>query len=153
MDWTVNGMISLCSRMILGIIFMYAGIIKIIDPEGFAQLVYNYHLLPDMLVNAVAIVLPWMEFIAGASLVAGVMIPGASLVVTGLLFVFFCALLSSLVRGLDISCGCFSTDYRADPVTWMYLFRDGILIAMGCFVFYFDQGLFSLDKYFCSRKT
>ncbi len=153
MDRTVYGMLSLCFRMILGVVFLYAGIVKIIDPAGFALAISNYRILPDILVNAVAIVLPFLEVFAGAALIAGIVIPGSSLVVTGLLLIFFCALFISLVRGLDISCGCFSTSYRADPVTWLYLVRDGTLIFMGGFVFFFDQGMFSLEKYLCSRKT
>jgi len=153
MNQNTLDILSFSFRVILGVIFLYAGIVKILDPGGFAQSIYNYQILPGRLINAVAIVLPWVEVLAGAGLVAGILIPGASLIVTGLLFVFFCALGISLMRGLDISCGCFSTLDKADPVTWMYLFRDGVLIGMGCFVFFFDQGCCSLGNLLRKRKT
>lgn len=132
--------LSLCFRGILGCIFVYAGIIKILDPNGFALAVYNYHILPGCMINIVAVILPWVEVVTGSALLLGVMVSGASFVISFLLLIFFLALAVSLARGLDISCGCFSTSADADPITWMYLFRDVFLFAMACFVFTCDKG-------------
>ncbi|HPJ93614.1 MAG TPA: MauE/DoxX family redox-associated membrane protein [Deltaproteobacteria bacterium] len=132
--------ISLCFRMILGIIFLYAGLIKVLDPQGFALVVYNYHILPGFLINLAALILPLIEVIVGAALILGVLVPGASLIVSSLLIVFLCAIAAALIRGLDVSCGCFNTSQEADPLTWMYLVRDTVLLAMACFVFTYDQG-------------
>jgi putative oxidoreductase len=131
-------------RLVLGGIFLYAGIIKVIDPFGFAQSIYNYHLLPGWLINPFAIFLPWIEIVVGAALILGVFVPGSSLIVTGLLFMFAVALAFSLARGLDISCGCFSTSQKAGLITWKYLARDVVFLAMSCAVFFFDQGHFSV---------
>jgi len=139
-------LLSLCFRMILGVIFFYAGSIKVLDPQGFALAVYNYHILPEFLINTVAVILPWIEVFAGAALILGLLVPGASLIVSGLLLIFFCALAVSLARGLDISCGCFSTLQDSNPITWMYLFRDGFLLAMAWFVFTYDSGRYGLVK-------
>ena len=131
--------ISLCFRMILGIIFFYAGLIKVMDPQGFALVVYNYHILPGFLINLTALILPWIEVIVGAALILGILVPGASLIVSSLLIVFLCAIAAALIRGLDVSCGCFNTSQDADPLTWMYLVRDTVLLAMAWFVFTYDQ--------------
>jgi uncharacterized membrane protein YphA (DoxX/SURF4 family) len=69
---------SLASRIILGGIFIYAGVIKILDPAGFARDVSNYRMLPDLLVNPFAVVLPWIEVLAGLSLLLGIWVPAAS---------------------------------------------------------------------------
>jgi len=66
-------------------------------------------------------------------------IRGSSLLVGALLTVFFFALSASLVRGLDISCGCFSTSAEAHRITWSYLVRDLLLLAMAAFVFFTGQ--------------
>jgi uncharacterized membrane protein YphA (DoxX/SURF4 family) len=124
------------ARIILGVIFIYAGVVKIMDPSGFARAISNYRLLPELLVNLSAVILPWVEVIAGLSLVFGIWIEGGSLVTGGLLSVFFVALSASLVRGLDISCGCFSTSTEAQRITWSFLIRDLLLIAMAVFIFF-----------------
>jgi putative oxidoreductase len=137
---------SFAARLILGGIFIYAGAGKILDPAGFAQAVSNYRMLPDLLVNPFALVLPWIEVIAGFSLLLGIWIPGGSLIIGALLFVFTIALSASLIRGLDISCGCFSTSSEAQTITWSFLARDLLLMAMTVFVFLRDAGTASLSS-------
>jgi uncharacterized membrane protein YphA (DoxX/SURF4 family) len=127
---------SFCARIILGVIFVYAGAVKIMDPPGFAEAVSNYRILPDMLVNLTAVVLPWIEVLAGLCLVTGIWIEGGALLTGGLLAVFFIALTASLARGLDISCGCFSTSAEAQRITWTFLARDLMLMAMAAFVYF-----------------
>lgn len=123
-------------RFCLGGIFIYAGVTKILDPEEFALAIYNYQILPDLLVNPVAVVLPWIEVICGFTLIFGWWIGASSLVLTGLLFIFLFALVITLARGLDISCGCFSSTGEG-KISWLYLVRDFSLFAMGAFVFFF----------------
>jgi uncharacterized membrane protein YphA (DoxX/SURF4 family) len=134
------------ARMVLGALFFYAGAIKIMDPAAFALAVYNYHILPAWLVNMTAIILPWVEVIAGTCLVLGLWIQGGALIVSGLLLVFTVALGFNLSRGLDIACGCFSTSPVAEKITWWYLLRDSFLLAAGLLVMFADQGHYSLER-------
>ncbi|HWR68500.1 MAG TPA: MauE/DoxX family redox-associated membrane protein [Desulfomonilia bacterium] len=133
-------------RIALGVVFLYAGLTKIADPAGFALAVYNYHILPAFLVNITAIVLPWVEVIAGACLVLGLWIPGGALIVSGLLLVFSVALGFNLARGLDIACGCFSSSPTAEKITWWYLLRDGSMLVAALGVLFCDEGFFTLGK-------
>ncbi len=132
-------------RVVLGALFLYAGAIKIVDPAAFALAVYNYHILPAWLVNMTAIILPWVEVVAGTCLMIGLWIPGGALVVSVLLLVFTTALGFNLSRGLDIACGCFSTSATAERVTWWYLLRDSSLMAASFLVLFADKGRFSLQ--------
>lgn len=125
-------------RTVLGIMFLYAGMTKIIDPAGFSLTVYNYHILPPSLVNITAIILPWIEVLAGTCLVLGLWIPGGALIVGVLLFIFTIALGFNLARGLDIACGCFSSSPTAERITWWYLLRDGSLLAAALGVLFWD---------------
>ncbi len=94
-------------RIVLGGLFVYAGAVKVLEPLGFAQDIRNYDLVGQSLAFMAAIILPWLEILAGAFLVAGVWKRGASLVISGLL-VFFIALTAvTMIRGLDVDCGCF----------------------------------------------
>jgi len=54
-----------------------------------------------------ALVLPWLEILAGAFLIAGVWKRGAALVVSGLLVFFVVLTAVTMLRGLDVDCGCF----------------------------------------------
>jgi putative oxidoreductase len=99
----------LACRVALGVVFVYSGWTKIADPPGFAHMVWNYKILPPALVNIVALVLPWVEVLAGAALVAGIWSRSAALILAALLTVFIAGIALNLHRGNPIDCGCFST--------------------------------------------
>ncbi len=120
-------------RLALGGIFVYAGIPKILNPAAFAEAVYNYQILPDVLINLVAIVLPWTEVVVGGLLVAGLWMPGAVLVCTLMLASFITALVFNLARGLNIHCGCFSVD-AGDPINNWTIARDISFFLMALFL-------------------
>jgi len=131
------GIIIFFSRLFLGGIFIYASHDKILHPMPFAEIVFNYQILPDPFVNLVALFLPWVELLMGLSLVFGLWLPGAVLISTVLLSVFFTTLIFNMLRGLDIDCGCFTVS--AGPAAgghmlW-YLLRDGIFLLVGIFLF------------------
>jgi uncharacterized membrane protein YphA (DoxX/SURF4 family) len=115
--------LSFVLRLVVGGIFVYAGVVKILDPAQFANDVANYRLLPSALVNFVAITLPWVETVAGILMVMGFWLPGSALVITGLMGIFLIAIGQALARGLDISCGCFGT-IEAGKMDAMTLVRD-----------------------------
>lgn len=96
-------------RFIVGGAFVTAGALKIADPAQFAIGVTNYRLVPHELINLVAILLPWVELIAGAFVLTGIWLRSAALLLTILTVMFFFAIVSALVRGLNIECGCFGT--------------------------------------------
>ena len=124
------------TRLILGGVFIYASIDKILHPAAFAEAVYNYQILPDALINLTAIILPWLELLLGIALVAGVCLPGAAFLCNLLLVTFFGALMFNLARGLDIHCGCFSTSQSTSNLCMcLYLIRDGIFLLLGLYLF------------------
>lgn len=131
-------LLALICRLALGIIFLYAGVEKIIAPREFAVAIYNYQLLPDQTINLLALVLPWLEVILAAGLIAGIYVRGASLLSALLFLVFATALTINLVRGLDISCGCFGT--ASGNINWLYLVRDISLLSMSVVILFFDRG-------------
>ena len=60
-----NSWIELAARWILGVIFIYASYHKILAPADFAKIVYGYALFPAALINLIAIIVPFMELVAG----------------------------------------------------------------------------------------
>jgi hypothetical protein len=94
--------------MALGAIFVYAAWPKIYDPPSFAHLIWNYQILPSILINPMAIVLPWVEIICGLALIAGIYRRGAALLIGCMLVVFTVALVTDIIRDIPVNCGCFS---------------------------------------------
>lgn len=95
------------SRLVLGGLFLYAGLVKAGDMTTFARDVANYKILPYSWNYLVAATLPYIEFLAGLLLVANRRVRPAALVTGGLTAVFMLILASVVARGLDIDCGCF----------------------------------------------
>ncbi len=105
-----NRFVFLAIRIVLGVVFIWASIDKIAHPAGFAEAIYNYRMLPYWTINLMAIMMPWLELFCGILLIVGVLWRGSAFMIGVLLAVFIVALSSALIRGLDISCGCFTVD-------------------------------------------
>lgn len=123
------------ARIIIGLVFIYASYDKILNPAAFAKIVYNYQILPDELVNFAAIFLPWLELTIGFLLIIGIWLPGSVFIGNLLLIIFFSAILYNKVRGLDISCGCFSTSAGETGESTLYLLRDFSFVVIAIYLF------------------
>ena len=118
------------ARLAVAGLFLGACLAKIQDPEGFALAVSRYRILPGVFVNWVAIILPWIELLCGLAVLAGparVRAAGA-LLIAGMLVVFSLAISLNLLRGIEASCGCFSTRADAAVSDGWNLVRNGALI-------------------------
>lgn len=121
-------------RVALGAVFIVASLDKIQNPENFATNIANYRLLPYQLINLTAIVLPWLEIITGTLLVLGLWIRSAAILTCGMLVLFIFAISQALVRDLDISCGCFTTNPDDHRMTRWTLYWDIIWLGWGILV-------------------
>jgi len=96
-------------QIAMGLIFGWAALAKIGDPEGFATQLHHFRLVPIALENLFAVTLPWIELVAALALLVGVQRRAGALLVAFLMIVFTLAVALALARGLDIECGCFGT--------------------------------------------
>lgn len=95
-------------RVILGALFLWAGLSKMPQPEDFARTIDAFNLLPQILILPTTIILPWVEFLTGLSLLLGFKTRLSACICLGLLCMFVMALSITIGRGInDISCGCF----------------------------------------------
>jgi putative oxidoreductase len=99
-------------QIALGAIFVIAALPKIADPPSFAHMIYNYRLVPSSLINISALVMPWVEMLAGLALILGVWKAGARMLITLLLAAFIIAISINLARDNAIDCGCFNVSDR-----------------------------------------
>ena len=131
--------INFILRLVVGGVFVVAGAMKIWNPGGFANDVANYRLLPDALINLVAITLPAVEVLAGGLLMAGIWKKPSALLITGLMAVFLAGIAQAVYRHLDIRCGCFSTS-EARHVGLTTLAEDfGLFCAAAWLAFWYKE--------------
>ena len=141
---------GLSIRILLGSIFIYASLDKISNPGAFAEILYNYRIFPLGMVNLIAIILPWVEFFLGVFLILGVAPYSSSFLYSIIIFCFMIVLLQAIVRGLDISCGCFSTSHESGMVSNRRFVEDVGLLILSGFLF---LGPASLWKWRLGRKS
>ncbi len=115
-------------RIVLGAIFIYASMDKIANMPDFAKVILNYKILPVQLVNLLAIFLPWLEFVLGVFLIIGKFERASLLVYSAMIVVFIIALSQAQIRGLDISCGCFSVKPSSTSEVWLRIIEDIIIL-------------------------
>lgn len=144
--------LSFLFRLILGCVFVYASFDKIAHPADFARIVYNYHFLPGSAINLFALILPWLELIAGMALILGFFVESAALIIGFLLVIFVIALSSAVIRGLDITCGCFSTSPSSEKIVWDTIIRDLIFLVLVVQVYYGYGGFGSVEKFIEGKK-
>ncbi|MGQ9643529.1 MAG: MauE/DoxX family redox-associated membrane protein [Ignavibacterium sp.] len=114
-------------RLVIALVFIYAGAEKISDPKSFSQAIYNYRLFPSEVINIFAITIPWLELISGILLLFGICVRENSAIIGTLLFVFIVLILISMIRGLDINCGCFG---KGSPVGWKKIGENLLLLIL-----------------------
>ncbi len=118
-------------RLVLGTVFVWAGLTKLADAKAFADIISAYGLVPEGLLVPVAIGLPALELLAGLGLMFDV--PGSLSVILGLLALFVFVLWFGILKDLDIDCGCFSPAEQAEQGTLRAaMYRDvAMMVAAG----------------------
>jgi uncharacterized membrane protein YphA (DoxX/SURF4 family) len=138
--------VRLVLRLVVGAVFLAASLDKIAHPLAFAKAVSYYHVLPSGSEYAFALFVPWTEAVIGAALVLGLASRGAAAITGALLLVFVIALVSAIARGIDISCGCFSTTPgEGHKVGIDLVVRDILMLAACVPIVRLGGGTFSLD--------
>jgi uncharacterized membrane protein YphA (DoxX/SURF4 family) len=113
-------------RIALAALFIYGGIVKLIDPKAFARTISGYGLVPEMLLPVVAVGLPLIETIAGIGLLLD--IRGSLALIASLLGMFLLVLGYGISLNLDVDCGCFGADDLAKQAGLKQAFwRDVVL--------------------------
>jgi len=143
-------------RLALGILFVWAAVLKLMDLEVFAKTITAFGLLPKPLVGWAAIGLPLLELIAALGLILD--LRGSLAVITGLLVLFSLILGYGLWLGLDIDCGCYGP---GDPEKEAFsslrssLYRDIAMLA-GVFYLYWwrrREGRDAVRPFMSKRKA
>jgi uncharacterized membrane protein YphA (DoxX/SURF4 family) len=140
---------GLAARLVVGGVWIYAGAIKLPDPDQSVAAVRAYELLPGETAVTVGQMLPVLEVVVGAMLVVGVLVRGAA-VASAILFVaFIVGIVSVWARGMEIDCGCFGGGGYDPDATSKYpweIARDVALLALSLFLVWLPRSRWALDN-------
>ena len=128
-------------RLILGVVFIYAAVLKMASPKEFGDNIAAYQILPFAAINLLALGLPLFEFACGLLVLSGFFFRVGVLGLLGLLTVFVVATVTALLRGLSVDCGCFGAHSWLNSDPWVVLIRDGILLGIAVFLYGHDIAL------------
>lgn len=142
-----NSYATLISRLILGGVFLFAGVSKALDPGALASSIRSYGLgLPEWFVSLSAYSLPYLEIILGLYLLAGLFTKSSAWATNGLMLLFIVALAQGAARGLEIDCGCFGAVAGNEAGSlWLDTLRDVGLLALGLHIALTPTGRLSVD--------
>ncbi|MBN1397020.1 MAG: DoxX family membrane protein [Bacteroidetes bacterium] len=118
-------------RLTLGVIFVISSLDKIADPDAFTLSILNYKVIGFGLATATATILPPLELICGLGLILGIYPRSSAFLITAMLVIFTIMVISALIRGLDISCGCFSQNPDAEKIGYLKILENSGMIIMG----------------------
>jgi len=121
--------ITLTLRLLIGLVFVVAGVLKLPDLQGFSDSVSSFEILPNSLITLWAMTLPPLEITIGVMLVTGHRCQLAAFSAFFLSTLFCLALGQALFRGLNINCGCFGSEDQTHWEEGISLFRDLALMA------------------------
>jgi putative oxidoreductase len=139
-----NQYLSLIVRLVIGFLFIFAGLGKAADPALFAKEIMNYSIMQVSIVNIMALTMPWIELVVGILLIAGVRIKANALITGGLMLVFIVAVFSAMLRGLNINCGCFTG--KIVLVGWPKILENTMMFIGCLYIFLFPVQKFSVEN-------
>ncbi len=132
-------------RLVLGGIFVYAGISKLLFPNthlwpmfvlkfsismniaSFAQQVESYKMISAEASQMVAHILPFAEIVLGILLLIGWRLRIWASLVTLIMVGFLTIVTRAYLLHMDINCGCFATP---EPLTLKTVVRDSVFVAL-----------------------
>lgn len=138
MHW-VTRWAGVVARLVVGGVWLVAGLLKLPDPAANVRAVRAFELLPEALVPVVGHALPVFEVLVGACLLLG-LLTRANAVLSGvLLLAFIVGIASAWARGLSIECGCFGggggpAEDAAEKYPWEIARDVGLLLLSGWLV-------------------
>ncbi|MBN2244679.1 MAG: DoxX family membrane protein [Candidatus Aminicenantes bacterium] len=125
-------------RLVVGGVFIWAGLLKIMDPLDFAQSIANYRAFPRLLSFFLALILPWIEVFCGLFVISGLFKRSGALVLSVMTGCFLLLITVTIFRGIDIDCGCFGS--LSSRVDYKLILEDLVLL------------FFSINIYISSSK-
>lgn len=147
-----NPWIGLAFRLVLAGVLIFAGAVKLFEPNGAREAIIAYRIFPASMVDALGWALPVGEVILGLLLLLGLFTRLAALATGILMIAFVIGIASVWARGYSIDCGCFGGggDISGEGKTWRYtseILRDLLFAGMAAWLVAWPKTKWSLDQH------
>jgi putative oxidoreductase len=130
---------ALLARLVLGLTFVTAALLKLRDPAAFADAIARYHLVSGQLPSLLAVFLPALELLTGTAVLLR-RAQGGALALIGVTGLVFAAVLASAWwRGLDLACGCFGGGLTPDEQIPLAFLRALVLAGLAFVLLAYEQ--------------
>lgn len=133
--------VSVVLRVLLGGLFLYAGLVKASNSQQFAIALVPFTFLPAGSAGFLAVAIAWAEVVAGVVVLLPRVYPVGAAMIAGLCAVFIAVLSWALWNGIVVSCSCFGND---DPPSSQAMIvavvRDVFLLAGAVAVPFLGRG-------------
>ena len=138
------------ARLVVGGVWLVAGLLKVNDGAASVRAVRAYDLLPESVVPTVGHGLPALEIVVGLALVLGALTRGVAVVSALLQVAFIIGISSAWARGLQIDCGCFGGGGFDADATSKYpweIARDTGLLLLSLWLVWRPRTRLALDSF------
>jgi uncharacterized membrane protein YphA (DoxX/SURF4 family) len=148
-----NPILILLVRVFLGGLFIVASLDKIADPTIFATSILNYKIVGSTLAMLIATILPSLELLCGIGLVLGLYPRTSAILIILMLAGFTILIISALLRGLDISCGCFAQDPNVNKIGYVKILENVGMIILGVLLLFVKNYGITLTQFFPKQNN
>jgi uncharacterized membrane protein YphA (DoxX/SURF4 family) len=152
----VKEWLGTAARLITGVVWIWAGMLKLPHPDESVLAVRAYQLLPGDSATTVGHLLPVLEVVVGGCLVLGLLTRGAAVLSCVLFALFIFGIASVWARGITIDCGCFGGGgYDPDAASaypWE-IARDVGLLALSAYLVWLGRTRLALDNLLFPQRT
>jgi uncharacterized membrane protein YphA (DoxX/SURF4 family) len=123
------------------------GIPPVTGPQTFALSVKSYQILPEALISPAAFTIAWVEAICALLILTGLWTRAAAMTLALAVVAFTLGVISVILRGIDITCGCFGKFkfICSGPVSWCKVGENSIFLAGLVVLVVFGAGKWALD--------
>lgn len=128
-------------RWCVGGVFIASGALKLGSLQSFTDAIFLFDIVPVVLVNVIALILPGLELIMGLLLVSGLASRLSAASVAAMSLVFSLVLLHAIVSGKTIECGCFGKAFgKGDTLSDVFARDIVLLLASICLLYFAKSG-------------
>lgn len=139
-------------RIILGAIFLIAGLAKFFDLKDFAFTLGRLNLVPTYLISPISFFIPTIEVLLGLTLIMGIFIRYAAISILCLLIIFSIVILIQMFNKNVIDCNCFGPLFSSQFNIYAF-FRNLVLAFVALILVLQNSDFFSMEKSFRNYQT
>ncbi|MBW3014617.1 DoxX family membrane protein, partial [Candidatus Woesearchaeota archaeon] len=143
LEFLFNPTLILIIRVLVGAALIVSGFLKIIDLKGFVYIVEGYSELTRRVGKTPAYILPFVEVIVGAMLIAGFYLVYAAVLSMLMAILFGTMVMFALATHKKLkNCGCLGAKFKI-PITWKSLAEDIIFFLLALLILLSALGITS----------